>query len=81
MQFDSVESFFAMGGYGFYVWLSFGLCFLSLLAIAVLSRIRHKQLLKQVLIEKERQARIKSARSGQRKSPVAPPLSTPSVKE
>lgn len=28
-QFDSISDFFAMGGYGFYVWLSYGLTFLA----------------------------------------------------
>ena len=33
MQFDSFSDFIAMGGYGFYVWLSFGTCALILLGI------------------------------------------------
>ena len=33
MQFDSFADFIAMGGYGFYVWLSFGSCALILLGI------------------------------------------------
>ena len=81
MQFDSLDAFLAMGGYGFYVWLSFGVCFASMLILAVVSKTRHKQLLAKVLIEKERQARIKNARAGQKRTPSAPPLSNPSVKE
>ena len=35
MQWQSVEAFLAMGGYGFYVWSSFGITFL-LMAIEII---------------------------------------------
>lgn len=40
MQWTSVGEFFAMGGYGFYVWGSFGVCALLMLAEPILARQR-----------------------------------------
>ena len=40
--------FFAMGGYAFYVWTSYGLSAVVLIANAVLPRIREKSLLKKI---------------------------------
>jgi len=39
MQFDSISAFLDMGGYGFYVWLSYGV---SVLAIGLLIFISYK---------------------------------------
>ncbi len=62
MQFESFEAFLHMGGYAFYVWLSFGVTALAMIAIAVISHKNHKQLLRRVVEESARQARIKKAR-------------------
>ncbi|MBI5862091.1 MAG: heme exporter protein CcmD [Rugosibacter sp.] len=40
MQWTSVGEFFAMGGYGFYVWGSFGACALLMLVEPILARQR-----------------------------------------
>jgi heme exporter protein D len=40
--------FFAMGGYAFYVWASYGLSAAVLIANAVLPRIHEKSLLKKI---------------------------------
>ena len=57
MKFDSFQAFIEMGGYGFYVWLSYGLTFL-LLGLLVLSSIRSHQStqkqIKQKLIRKRK---------------------------
>jgi len=56
MQFDSFQAFLEMGGYGFYVWWSFGLTFLSVGLIwlssvqkgrRILNAVRQEQLRKQ----------------------------------
>ncbi|MBU2977818.1 heme exporter protein CcmD [Alteromonas sp. C1M14] len=62
MQFDSLADFFAMGGYGFYVWLSFGVSALMMVAITVQTRMEHSKLLAQITTEKQRQVRIEKAR-------------------
>jgi len=61
MHFEDISSFFNMGGYGLYVWLSFGAAALSLLVLWVDSFFSKRTLLTQVLSEQARQARIKAA--------------------
>ncbi|NMM40215.1 heme exporter protein CcmD [Pseudoalteromonas arctica] len=61
MQFDSFSDFIAMGGYGFYVWLSFGSCTLILLGILVSSWNDTKRIMVSVQQQAEREARIKHA--------------------
>ena len=68
MQFESFAAFINMGGYGFYVWLSFGVTFVAMGIIAIQSFIKHQTLLKQVVVEQERKARIKKARKQQQAS-------------
>ncbi|MFK3869736.1 heme exporter protein CcmD [Pseudoalteromonas rhizosphaerae] len=61
MQFDSFSDFIAMGGYGFYVWLSFGSCALILLGILVSSLNDTKRIMASVQQQAAREARIKHA--------------------
>ena len=62
MQFDSVADFLNMGGYAFYVWLSFGITFGAMALVVIQSYIKQKLLLKAVITEQARKARIKKAR-------------------
>ncbi len=68
MQFESFAEFLNMGGYAFYVWLSFGVTFVAMALIAIQSFIKHRNLMKQVVVEQERKARIKKARLQQQDS-------------
>ena len=52
MQFDSWQQFFAMGGYGFYVWLCFGFTFGCILLL-VLATHRQKRSIRQQIIQRE----------------------------
>lgn len=61
MQFATMTEFLAMGGYGLYVWLAFGLGLLSVALLWFESWMTKKRLLSQVLIEQQRQIRIKQA--------------------
>lgn len=45
MQWNSVSEFFAMGGYAFYVWGSFGLTVLIMVVESMLIRRRRTELL------------------------------------
>lgn len=65
MQFESLADFFDMGGYAFYVWLSFGVTFIVMSMLAAQSYAKQRALLKSVLVEQERQARIRKARQQQ----------------
>ena len=62
MQFDSVADFLNMGGYAFYVWLSFGITFGAMALVVIQSYIKQKLLLEAVITEQARKARIKKAR-------------------
>ena len=65
MQFDSFSDFIAMGGYGFYVWLSFGTCALMLLGILFSSLRDKKQILASVEQQSARETRIKNSKQEQ----------------
>ena len=48
------QEFFAMGGYGFYVWVSYGLCFVILAANIIIPVIQRKQILRQLALKQKR---------------------------
>lgn len=50
----SLENFFAMGGYAFYVWTSYGLTFAVLLFNLLAPIVRRKQLLRQLALKQKR---------------------------
>lgn len=64
MAFDSMSAFFAMGGYGFYVWLSVVICLLSIILLVVVSFYNRRQLRLNVRLEIARRERIKKAKRG-----------------
>lgn len=66
MQFANISEFFAMGGYGFYVWLAFGVSFLLLFAMWFLGRWQKTFLLKKARQEFARAQRIKAARAAKK---------------
>jgi heme exporter protein D len=43
MQFDSISAFFDMGGYAFFVWLSYGVSALLLTLLVYSSHMNHKK--------------------------------------
>ena len=47
-QFDSLANFFAMGNYGFYVWLSYGISFVAIGWLIWQSKREQKQIVAQV---------------------------------
>ena len=51
----NLQEFFAMGGYAFYVWTSYGICFVVLLLNVVLPIIQRKQFLRQLAHKQKRQ--------------------------
>ena len=63
MAFNSLVDFFAMGGYGFYVWLSYGITFLALIILIVNSIARKKKIFKRVEQRLSREQRIKKAQN------------------
>jgi heme exporter protein D len=65
MQFASFSDFLAMGGYGFFVWLSFGSCALILLGILMSSWFEGKSLKQAIRSQMAREERIKQAKEEQ----------------
>ncbi|WP_076543211.1 heme exporter protein CcmD [Shewanella sp. UCD-KL21] len=63
MQFDSLADFFNMGGYAFYVWLSYGVTFGSLGLLIMLSLRQKKSILAEIAKKIEREERLKETRS------------------
>ena len=47
-QFASISDFFAMGGYGFYVWLAYGITFLAVALLVWQSKRETRRILIQV---------------------------------
>ncbi|MGL5525954.1 MAG: heme exporter protein CcmD [Aeromonas veronii] len=61
MHFASFSEFMAMGGYAFYVWLSFGLTLVCLVGIIISTRMKTRSLLAELRSKQAREARRKAA--------------------
>ncbi len=61
MQFDSINAFLDMGGYGFYVWLSFGFGALCILGLVIQSHTQNKAAKSDVLKRMVREEKLKRA--------------------
>jgi heme exporter protein D len=61
MQFASFNDFLNMGGYAFYVWLSFGLAAILLIYLVWNSVHQHKQVIKQIAQRQQREQKLRSA--------------------
>ncbi|SEK55024.1 heme exporter protein D [Colwellia chukchiensis] len=61
MQFDSVSAFLDMGGYGFYVWLSYGVSFAALALLVTSSIAGHKKAKQQIAQRQKREAKLRQA--------------------
>jgi heme exporter protein D len=48
MNWESVDAFLAMGGYGFYVWGSYAVTFVLIAAEIVLLRLRRREIMNQL---------------------------------
>ncbi len=59
MSFDSMANFFNMGGYGFYIWLSYGFTALLLIILTLNSKAKHRQLIKQIQQRFKREIKLK----------------------
>ena len=61
MFFHTWSDFFNMGGYGFYVWLSYGISLVAIVALIVQTIKQHKTVLQSVLREAQREVRLQRA--------------------
>lgn len=62
-NFASFSDFLAMGGYGLYVWMSFGLTALVLLGLWALSIYQQKEFKRQLETRLAREARVRQHQS------------------
>ncbi len=51
---NSFAEFLAMGGYGFYVWMSYGIAFVVLLLNVVVPLVQRKQFLRELALKQKR---------------------------
>lgn len=61
MQFSSFSEFIAMGGHGFYVWLSYGVSLALLLGLLITSLSANKRIIKQIQQRQQREQKLKQA--------------------
>lgn len=67
MQFNSFGDFINMGGYGFYVWLSFGVSALILSLLLISSKRGHQQIINQIAKRKQREDKLRQAKALRKK--------------
>jgi heme exporter protein D len=71
MQFTSFSEFIDMGGYGFYVWLSFGVTALILTFLLVSSKLGHQQIINKIAKNKQREDKLRQARDIRKQQNIA----------
>jgi len=64
MHFESLSDFFAMGGYAFYVWLSYGVTFVLLVGLTIVSVRGRRNLFNQIRSKQVREQKLKEYRKG-----------------
>ncbi len=71
MQFESFSAFLDMGGYGFYVWLSFGVSTALILVLVFSSILGHKQVINNIALRQQREDKLRQLRK-QRNNTTTP---------
>lgn len=66
MQFDSFSAFLDMGGYGFFVWLSYGVSITALALLVFSSLSSHKKIKQQIVQRQKREAKLRQAAEQQK---------------
>jgi heme exporter protein D len=61
MQFDSISAFFDMGGYAFFVWLSYGVSTLLLAVLVFASHSNHKKVKHKIAQRLQREKKLRKA--------------------
>ena len=62
---NSIQEFFHMGGYAFYVWSSYGLTLFVLLLVFFMPMLTKKQVIRELRMKYRQQDRQQQERSGQ----------------
>jgi heme exporter protein D len=61
MQFDSISAFFDMGGYAFFVWLSYGVSAFLLATLVYSSHNNHKNVKNKIAQRLQREIKLRKA--------------------
>ena len=61
MQFDSINAFFNMGGYAFYVWLSYGVSAFFLFTLVFSSKANNQKIIKKIAQRHKREEKLRQA--------------------
>jgi heme exporter protein D len=72
MQFTSFNEFINMGGYGFFVWLSFGTAALLLTLLIVDSNAGHKRIINHIAQQKRREEKLRQSREQNKQAEQSP---------
>lgn len=82
MQFNSFSDFINMGGYGFYVWLSFGAATLILSFLLINSQLGHTKIINKIAQRKQREDKLKAAKAQRKQQSEIQdtPLNTQAIK-
>lgn len=70
MQFDSFSAFLDMGGYGFYVWLSFGVSAALILVLIFSSILGHKRVIKNIALRQQREDKLRQVRKNRKNNSI-----------
>jgi len=54
-----MSDFWHMGGYAFYVWTSYGICFVVLLMEIIKSLLLQKKIVRELALKRQRQQQVK----------------------
>lgn len=68
MQFDSISAFIDMGGYGFFVWLSYGFAFATLGILLVNTLMKEQSVKKQIAQKHKREQKLRQAAQQQQET-------------
>ena len=66
MQFNSLQAFLDMGGYAFYVWLSYGVTAFLLVMLIWLSKSQHKSVVNKIITRQKRENKLRQAAAMQK---------------
>jgi len=69
MHFETLADFIDMGGYGFYVWLSYGAAFALLMTLTIMSVRGRQSLFKKIRAKQMREQKLKAYRTGNNNEP------------
>jgi heme exporter protein D len=61
MQFDNISAFLNMGGYAFYVWLSYGVSAFLIVILVLSSKANNRKVIKKIAQRQKRELKLRQA--------------------